>query len=123
MYVPTIDLIIYRHFIYKVKFAPFFLLFNGYWMVSNTQIFENKWSYIEWQTDKMPSGHFLEFKMNYTAPILILIFLTIFISLIQWLSIKLGLANEYDDLQINENLPIFYKAIRYSSARQIIAES
>jgi len=29
-----------------MKWAPLIMLFNGYWMLSNKQIFDNGWSYM-----------------------------------------------------------------------------
>jgi len=42
-----------------LKLAPIFMLLNGYWMVSNQQIFNNSWNYIEQDSEPMPSGHVL----------------------------------------------------------------
>jgi len=45
-----------------IKFSPLFLLFNGYWMLSNLQIFNNNWSYIMNLLEPMKSGHlYVEF--------------------------------------------------------------
>jgi hypothetical protein len=38
-----------------LKLAPLFFLVNGYWMVSNRQIFENIWAYKDKTTDTMIS--------------------------------------------------------------------
>lgn len=40
-----------------LNFSPILLLFNGYWMLSNKQIFENKWFYIGVDGEPMKSGH------------------------------------------------------------------
>lgn len=43
-----------------LKWAPLILLMNCYWMLSNKLMFDNDWSYINKQSDKMQSVHFLE---------------------------------------------------------------
>lgn len=40
-----------------LRFAPMLMLFNGYWMISNTQIFMNQHHPIESKTEGMKSGH------------------------------------------------------------------
>lgn len=44
-----------------LKFAPMLMLFNGYWMLSNRQIFENVWTVIQDTTQHMKSDHLLDF--------------------------------------------------------------
>lgn len=39
----------------RIKLAPILLIFNGYWMLSNKQIFEGKWDFIEKSSDTMLS--------------------------------------------------------------------
>ena len=56
-----------------LNFSPILLLFNGYWMISNKQIFENKWTYIQVDGDPMKSGHHVNhFDVNWAAPLLII---------------------------------------------------
>jgi hypothetical protein len=47
-----------------LKWAPILFLVNGYWMISNTQIFENSWTYIMDTTQTMKSGHTFSFAVN-----------------------------------------------------------
>jgi hypothetical protein len=44
-----------------LKYAPLFFISNGYWMLSNQQIFNNRWSYISTTNDTMISNHHLRF--------------------------------------------------------------
>ena len=67
---PSLDDKLMINFSNKVKFAPLFLVFNGYWMVSNKQIFENQWSYVKDKNESMKSGHFLEWRATYSSPLL-----------------------------------------------------
>ena len=43
--------------------------------------------------------------------------------LIQKIQVKLGRVDEYEHVLVNENLPRFFQAIRYSSAKQMLAEN
>ena len=54
-----------------LNFSPILLLFNGYWMLSNRQIFENKWAYIQVDGEPMKSLHILtELHVTWAAPLL-----------------------------------------------------
>jgi hypothetical protein len=44
------------------------LLFNGYWMMSNRQIYENKWYFIDKSTESMQSHHIAGFEINWATP-------------------------------------------------------
>lgn len=57
---PSLDNTMMNNFISKVRFAPLFMIFNGYWMISNQQIFENKWFWQDSKTQGMKSGHYME---------------------------------------------------------------
>ena len=51
-----------------LRFAPIIMLINGYWMVSNRQIFENKWAYIHDSMDPMKSLHKIHLEINWAVP-------------------------------------------------------
>jgi len=55
-----------------LKGAPLLLLFNGYWMISNRQIFSNAWSYKERSFETMKSGHVASLEVNWATPMLLL---------------------------------------------------
>lgn len=44
---PVLDDKLAKNAIQILYWSPILLLFNGYWMLSNPQIFENIWSYID----------------------------------------------------------------------------
>jgi len=50
---PALDDKLSNNALSMLKFAPLVFLFNGYWMLSNVQIFQNKWHYIAENTEKM----------------------------------------------------------------------
>lgn len=55
-----------------LKFSPILLLINGFWMLSNPQIFDNKWSYIHMDMEPMKSLHRIELNINHSIPLLVL---------------------------------------------------
>lgn len=67
------------------KWAPILLLFNGYWMLGNQQIFMNLWGYIMVESDPMPSGHFMpeKLELTWTTPVYIFLFGSLTIILAQ----------------------------------------
>jgi hypothetical protein len=40
-----------------LKWSPILFLFNGYWMLSNKQIFQNTWTFIQNTSENMKSLH------------------------------------------------------------------
>jgi len=43
---PVMDETLTNNMISKCKYAPLLMMMNGYWMLSNPEIFLNKWNYI-----------------------------------------------------------------------------
>jgi len=67
-----------------LNFSPILLLFNGYWMISNKQIFENKWSYIQVDGEPMKSGHLLNhLVVDWSTPLLMMALASTFIIIAQ----------------------------------------
>lgn len=64
-----------------MKWAPLIMLFNGYWMLSNQQIFNNKWSYKpnSLSNTHMKSGHYIDLSVNWASPMLIMAFAAVFL--------------------------------------------
>lgn len=69
-----------------LKVAPIILLVNGYWMLSNRQIFANYWHYIEVDQEPMRSGHILkmEYFVNWASPILVMVIASFAILVMQY---------------------------------------
>lgn len=66
-----------------ISLSPLILLFFGWWMIGNKQIFENKWTFIDQLGQPMPSGHRLDpFKINYASPMFLMAVCGIFIHLV-----------------------------------------
>ena len=69
---PSLDIQLTRNCIKMLEWAPLLLLFNGYWMVSNKQIFMNSWLPINTTNDSMRSDHFFWFGVNWASPLLLI---------------------------------------------------
>ena len=75
---PALDDNLTKNALEMLKWAPLLWLFNGYWMLSNPQIFENQYSLIENTNYKMKSNHFVVLKLEQTSPILMMCAASIF---------------------------------------------
>lgn len=68
---PAMDDALTQNCLDMIKYAPLFLLCNGYWMIGNKQIFANKWTYIEHDLQTMKSDHFVwPVEVSWAAPLL-----------------------------------------------------
>jgi len=69
-----------------LKVAPIMLLVNGYWMLSNRQIYANSWNYIQVDGETMGSGHVLkiEYYVNWASPLLIMVIASFTILILQF---------------------------------------
>ena len=59
-------------------FAPFIMLANGYWMISNQQIFNNLTFFLDnsLSITSMRSGHFIVpffYKLNWSSPLALML--------------------------------------------------
>ena len=71
---PALDDKLTLNAVNMLKIAPLMLLMNCYWMITNRQIFENKWDWIQKTTDTMKSDHLLQFDiMNWGNPVMFMI--------------------------------------------------
>jgi hypothetical protein len=66
-----------------MKWAPLIMLFNGYWALSNEQIFNNRWSYVPNTIagTTMKSGHFVTLDINWASPVYIMALAAVFLVL------------------------------------------
>ena len=67
---PALDEKLTTNAIDMLKYAPLLMVTNGFWMVSNGQIFQNKHVEKDHVEDRMQSGHFFQFKVNWAFPVL-----------------------------------------------------
>lgn len=95
------------------------MMCNGYWMLSNQEIFANKYEYINTiLKPNMKSQHYLTFDVNWAFPVLLLAISSIFIYTIQKTFRELLSASGYGmqrkEIEVDEDLPNFFEAIRLS---------
>lgn len=122
---PALDDKLIRNCIKMLRWAPLFFLANGYWMVTNPQIFDNAYFWIDRKSDYMKSGHSPGFKENYHGlPLLWFTFAHIIIIVImiiasEWMK-RLGFSFGQKDIEIDEDLPNFFKAVSLSQANEVV---
>lgn len=80
---PALDDKLTKNALEVMKYAPFLMLFNGYWMLSNPQIFQNVTSPIQDSTESMASNHFFGFHVNRNLPILLMCMASVFLLVVQ----------------------------------------
>lgn len=79
---PAMDNALSNSVLSILKYAPLCLLFNGYWLLDNKQIFDNVWLYKDKSTDNMKSGHLVGFKVCQSSPMLLAAVLCLFVVII-----------------------------------------
>ena len=123
---PALDDKLTNNCISMLKGAPLMLLFNGYWMISNRQIFTNGWSYKQRSFDTMKSGHMIQLEVNWATPMLLLAAAAVLIIIIQIvfkdMLMKFGFSMSSKKIEVDEDLPRFFEAIKLSQADELIDE-
>ena len=79
---PALDDKLTSNCIAMLKGAPLLWLFNGYWMLSNRQIFKNKHSLIANTNMKMKSDHFTKIQVEWDSPVLMMCAASVFLIII-----------------------------------------
>ena len=103
-------------------FAPVFMLLNGYWMLSNEQMFNNKWSWVPTDISMMKSDHTINFKdITYCYPIMIIsLFSMILMTFKIFFNDKLmewGFSSQSTEIEVDENLPAFLSTIKHDQGQ------
>ena len=124
---PALDDKLTVNCIRMLSFAPLLLLFNGYWMLGNRQIFENMWYYIDKSNHSMISNHILKMELNWTTPTLVMAIASLGIIIIQKVFadrlMKWGFTMASQDIKVDEDLPNFFKSVKLSQADELILEN
>lgn len=125
---PAMDDTSTRSALATVKYAPLFLLANGWWMLSNRQIFGNAWSYVEHDQQPMPSRHWVvPTGLDWATPVLLTALAGFVVSLLQAffgpLLASLGFAMARGDIEVDEDLPNFWEAVKLAHADEAIKEA
>lgn len=123
---PALDDKLTNNTLGMLKFAPLLMLMNGYWMISNKQIFENVTAYIQISSQKMPSKHYLDFTVNWASPIFLMAIAAIFLIVIQnvfsdYLQ-RWGFTLQAKEIKVDEDLPKFLTTVKLSQADEILSE-
>jgi len=125
---PTFDDQMTKNALGNLRWAAVFYLFFGYWMLSSRVIFDNFYHLIPDSTTKMLSGHtFSSISVDQAAPLL-LIGVCIFVIIVMQSHFKKtlkrwGFTFGGSKINVDENLPKFFEAIRLRDTDWIIAEN
>ena len=99
-----------------LKYAPLFFIANGYWMLSNKQIFDNLWNYVRFSTDTMLSRHLVDFNISQASPLLLMSIAAIGLIIIQIVFreklTEWGFGMSEKMKEIDEDNPFFFNAIK-----------
>ena len=102
---------------------------NGYWMLSNKQIFESELNSIDTVTSDMLTGHTLKtiFVLDHAFPMVVIAFvslvLILFSKIFSTAMSKWGYVISKQEIVVDENLPNFFEAVTLSESEWIIAEN
>lgn len=123
---PALDDKLTKNAFNKLQYAPLMMLFNGYWMLSNQQIFFNLVSQMETSLSGMKSGHFASLKVRAASPMLLMCTAAIFLLVLQTIFKeqlqKWGFTMQSKDIAVDEDLPNFFTTIKLSQADELLAE-
>ena len=112
-----------------LSYAPIFFMLNGYWMISNQQIFENVVNQVDYRNETMHSSHFWETlaELTHATPLLWIGVVSVILILIRriffnWLK-SWGYTISSKQIEVDENLPNFFNAVKVKHARWLVMES
>lgn len=112
-----------------LSYSPLLFLINGYWMLSNKQIFCSELNSLETLNDSMLTGHTLDtiFKLDYAFPMvgcaLTTLILLFFSKAFRETMRKWGYVISKRQIIVDEDLPPFFEAVTLAEADWIIAEN
>lgn len=125
---PAFDDKLTKNAVAILKVSPILYLSFGYWMLSNKSIFQNYWEYIDTTTAQMGSGHtFATLTIDQALPVLIMFLAICVIVLFQTFFRKIlkkwGFSFGSSKINVDENLPNFFKALKLNDADWMIKEN
>ena len=112
-----------------LSYSPLLLLMNGYWMLSNKQIFESDLNSIDTVTADMATGHGLDtiFVLDHAFPMVVIalcsLVLVFFSKVFTATMARWGYVISKREIIVDENLPNFFEAITLTESEWIIAEN
>jgi hypothetical protein len=125
---PTFDDKMTKNAVSILRWAAVLHLFFGYWMLSSKQIFQNIYSFIPNSQTPMLTGHtFANIKVDQAVPIALMGGCVLIIILLQTFFKKTmkkwGFSFGGSKINVDENLPYFFTAIKLSDADWLIKEN
>lgn len=116
---PSLDNKLIKNLIEVCKWGPILYLVNGYWMLSNVQMFNNKWKYKDTRAVQMKSEHYITIQINHATPMLQMVIFSFIIIILQKVLSKelqktLGWGMSEKDIDVDEDLPNFFRSIKLS---------
>lgn len=126
---PSLDDKLTKNAVSVLKFAPLLMLFNGFWMLGNQQIFKGGVNRKEQNTSVMITGHDFDsiWEVDQTSPMILMAIGLLFILVIQKLFKKhlkkWGFGLSQNKLVVDENLPHFFSAVKLQEADWMVSEN
>jgi len=112
-----------------LKWAPLLYLFFGYWQLSNQQVFDNKVVPMNYSDDIIQTKHSIgrSFQVDQAIPLFLMGCVLAFITVMQAFFKKTmkawGFGFGGRSINVDENLPRFWKAIRFSDQDWLVQEN
>lgn len=124
---PALDDKLINFVLEKLKWAPLIFLMNGYWMLSNEEIFKNKWEYKDMSNQQMKSQHFVKFSVDWALSLEIMLIAAFMIIIMKvatphHLLAAWGFGMESQKIEVDEDLPNFFSVIKFTAADEILDE-
>jgi len=67
-----------------IYYGPMLMLFNGFWVMDNLQIFDNVSNSKDSSSDHMKSGHTIELRIAQSSPMLYVCLIAIAVMSLRW---------------------------------------
>ena len=126
---PAMDDKMTKNALNKLAYTPMIFLMNGYWMLSNRQIFQNVICSKTYSTEQMNSAHGWSTldEVSQATPLLFFSFAFVAITFLRigfydtltaW-----GFTISSSTIEVDENLPNFFEAVKLSDADWLIKEN
>lgn len=125
---PSFDDKLTNNCIQMLRYSPILLLFNGYWMLSNQQIFNSVINFKETTLSYMSTSHSLNtiWQVSQGSPLLLIGIAVFAIFILQTYFAetltKWGFGFSDVEIEVDENLPNFFKAVKLSEADWLVSE-
>jgi len=125
---PAMDDTMTKNALDWLALSPIFFLFNGFWMLGNRQMFENIVNSVPTSDVYMSTGHDLSTigTVSQATPMLIIGVALSFIAIMQVVAYdtlrKWGFTLSSNVIEVDENLPNFFNAVKLSDADWAVKE-